>query len=46
VRVDITADNAPEMVKLGRLFDVGKSWDLDGQRFQRQENEWLRRPPP
>ena len=31
VRVDyITVDNAPEMVKLGRLLDVGKTVDLDG----------------
>ena len=31
VRVDyITADNALEMVKLGRLLDVGKTSDLDG----------------
>jgi len=31
VRVDyITADNAPEMVKLGRLLDVGKTADDDG----------------
>ena len=31
VRVDyITADNAQERVKLGRLLDVGKTADLDG----------------
>jgi len=31
VRVDyITIDNAPEMVKLGRLLDVGKTVDIDG----------------
>ena len=49
VRVDyITADNAQEMVKLGRLLDVGKTaeprWTSTSSAWQ--ENEWLRRSPP
>jgi len=39
VRVDyITADNAPEMVKLGRLLDVGKTADLDGPALGKKTN--------
>ena len=44
VRVDyITVNNTPEMVKLGRLLDEGKTVDLDGPVLP---NEWFRRPPP